>query len=871
MHRTAPNVEEIFLAALEIEAPEARSSYLDEACGHTELRHQVERLLALDARAGGFLERPAAAPTGTITAAPIQTEAAGTVIGPYKLMEQIGEGGMGVVYVAEQSTPVRRKVALKIIKPGMDTKQVVARFEAERQALAMMDHPNIASVHDGGTTESGRPYFVMELVRGLPINEYCDREQLTITERLELFVLVCRAVQHAHQKGVIHRDLKPSNILVTVIDGAAVPKVIDFGVAKATGASLTERTIYTAFHQFVGTPLYMSPEQADLAGVDVDTRSDIYSLGVLLYELLTGMTPFDQETFRTAAFDEMRRMIREDDPPRPSTRLSALKLKQAALSTLCERRGADQRKLGRQMRGELDWIVMKALEKDRDRRYESASAFAADVQRYLNDEPVSACPPTPVQRARKWSRRHPSIMASALVALVLAVIALSVSNLLIRGANRQKDRALQEKEGALRTAEEAKAAAQQSETETRAVLEFVEKKVFAAARPKGEEGGMGREVPLREALEAALPFVAKNFSGQPLVEARLRRTLGLSFRYLGDEDIAARQFETARTLYAQKRGPDHADTLTAANNLANSYAALGRQAEALKLRQETLALRKAKLGPDHPDTLKSMNNLATSFDALGRHADALKLREETLALRKAKLGSDDPETLASMNNLAISYTVLGRHPEAVKLREETLALLKARHGPDHPRTLAAMHNLAESYQALGRYAEAESLYEETLALARAQLGPIHPKTLLVMNSLAWLLCTAEDAAFRNPARAVELAAKAAECSPKNAEFLSTLGTALYRAGDWKKATVDLEKAISLRSPDDSQNANESFFLAMAFWRLGDRAGARIWFDKAVAWMEKDDSRHDELGRFKVEAARLLGIEQPAFPQRRSTR
>ncbi len=266
-----------------------------------------------------------------------------------------------------------------------------------------------------------------------------------------------------------------------------------------------------------------------------------------------------------------------------------------------------------------------------------------------------------------------------------------------------------------------------------------------------------------------------------------------------------------------------------------------------------------------------MNNLATSFDALGRHADALKLREETLALRKAKLGSDDPETLASMNNLAISYTVLGRHPEAVKLREETLALLKARHGPDHPRTLAAMHNLAESYQALGRYAEAESLYEETLALARAQLGPIHPKTLLVMNSLAWLLCTAEDAAFRNPARAVELAAKAAECSPKNAEFLSTLGTALYRAGDWKKATVDLEKAISLRSPDDSQNANESFFLAMAFWRLGDRAGARIWFDKAVAWMEKDDSRHDELGRFKVEAARLLGIEQPAFPQRRSTR
>src|SRR3954449_4330450 len=296
MQQATPNVDEIFCAALELESQAARAAFLDRVCGDTELRRRVERLLAVDARGGDFLEAPAAMPTATVDGnARPDVEEPGTVIGPYKLLEPIGEGGMGTVYMAEQVEPVRRRVALKLIKPGMDSKQVVARFEAERQALAMMDHPNIAKVHDAGMTASGRPYFVMELVRGLPITEYCDREQLSIPERLELFTHVCRAVQHAHQKGIIHRDLKPSNVLVTVIDGAAVPKVIDFGVAKATGASLTERTIYTAF-QFVGTPLYMSPEQADLSGMDMDTRSDIYSLGVLLYELLTGSTAFDPGT-----------------------------------------------------------------------------------------------------------------------------------------------------------------------------------------------------------------------------------------------------------------------------------------------------------------------------------------------------------------------------------------------------------------------------------------------------------------------------------------------------------------------------------------------------------------------------------------------
>jgi eukaryotic-like serine/threonine-protein kinase len=411
MHRTAQSVEEIFSAALEIDDPDARSAYLDESCADPELRRRVEQLLAMDGQASRFLEAPAA-----LEGVPFP-EGPGSLIGPYKLLEQIGEGGMGVVYMAEQTHPMRRKVALKIIKPGMDTKQVIARFEAERQALAMMDHPNISRVLDASATESGRPYFVMELVRGIPITEYCDQHRLSIAERLDLFALVCQAVQHAHQKGIIHRDIKPSNVLITLHDGVPVPKVIDFGIAKATGLSLTDKTLFTGFSQFMGTPLYMSPEQAELSGIDVDTRSDIYSLGVLLYELLAGTTPFDAETLRKAALDEVRRIIREQDPPTPSTRLSSLGDTQTTVSA---NRGTDPRKLNRSLRGELDWIVMKALEKDRRRRYETASAFAADVARYRNYEPVEACPPSAWYRFKKSARRHRvGLTTGALVSITL--------------------------------------------------------------------------------------------------------------------------------------------------------------------------------------------------------------------------------------------------------------------------------------------------------------------------------------------------------------------------------------------------------------------------------------------------------------------
>lgn len=412
------DLEVIFCSALQIEDLDARSEFLDEACGRdTERRRRVERLLAAEPHVDRhFLESPAILP-GFSLHPPTSGERPGTVIGPYKLLEQIGEGGMGTIYLAEQSLPIRRRVALKIIKPGMDSRQVIVRFEAERQALAMMDHPNIARVHDGGTTDSGRPYFAMELVHGIPITEYCDNARLSVRERLGLFIQVCRAVQHAHLKGIIHRDLKPSNVLVTLIDDVAVPKVIDFGIAKATGQALTDKTLSTGFTQLVGTPLYMSPEQAELSGIDIDTRSDIYSLGVLLYELLTGTTPIDRDTLCQAAYDEIRRLVREHEPPPPSTRLAS---QVATLSAVSAKRHVDPRKLGQTLRGELDWIVMKALEKDRRRRYETAGALAADLNRYLTDQPVEASPLSTWYWLSKYVRRNRAFLTTtAMVALAL--------------------------------------------------------------------------------------------------------------------------------------------------------------------------------------------------------------------------------------------------------------------------------------------------------------------------------------------------------------------------------------------------------------------------------------------------------------------
>jgi serine/threonine protein kinase len=418
---------DIFIGAIQKDDPGERRAYLEDACAaDAALRRRVEGLLEVYGRAGSFLEQPVEPPAGTGEYTPAGADAptpgpeAGTLIaGRYKLLEMVGEGGMGTVWLAEQTEPVRRKVAVKLVKPGMDSCRVLARFEAERQALALMDHPNIAKVLDAGATTDGRPYFVMELVKGVPITKYCDDHRLTPRERLELFVPVCQAVQHAHQKGVIHRDLKPSNVLVAPYDGRPVPKVIDFGVAKAAGQPLTEKTLFTGLGTVVGTPEYMSPEQAELNNQDVDTRSDIYSLGVLLYELLTGTTPLTRKRVKEAALLEVLRVIREEEPPKPSTRLSESK---ESLPSISAQRHTEPGKLTKLVRGELDWIVMKALEKDRNRRYETANGFAADVQRHLNDEPVQACPPSAWYRSRKFARRNKrALVMASVIGLALLV------------------------------------------------------------------------------------------------------------------------------------------------------------------------------------------------------------------------------------------------------------------------------------------------------------------------------------------------------------------------------------------------------------------------------------------------------------------
>ncbi len=457
----APSVvEDIFLAALEKSTPEERVAFLDAACkDDLDLRRRVERLLGAHPKAEGFLESPAR-PAGEETAAyvPAKEHVGALIAGRYKLLEQIGEGGMGTVWVAEQTQPVRRKVALKLIKAGMDSKSVLSRFEAERQALAMMDHPNIAKVLDGGTTERGRPFFVMEYVKGIPFTKYCDDTRLDIAQRLALFVPVCQAVQHAHQKGVIHRDLKPSNILVCLYDGKPVPKVIDFGLAKAIHQPLTDHTLHTAHGAVMGTPLYMSPEQAEFNNFDVDTRTDVYALGVILYELVTGSTPLEKQRFGEAAWLEMLRLIKEEEPPRPSIRLSG----SGSLPSLAAQRQLEPVKLTKLVRGELDWIVMKCLEKDRSRRYETANGLARDIEHYLADELVEALPPTTWYRLGKFRRKHRAMLTTAAAFALLLIAAACVSSWLAVKANRAEASAEDKRHEAEANATEARANAKEA-------------------------------------------------------------------------------------------------------------------------------------------------------------------------------------------------------------------------------------------------------------------------------------------------------------------------------------------------------------------------------------------------------------------------
>ena len=684
-------VQAVFLAALEQETPADRVAVLDRECAaDDELRRRVGALLIAHDQPDSLLDRPFFAPGEPVMAFHSQTgegdaagpraletidhaltpdggpahvatagnhapcslaEGPGSRIGPYKLLQMIGEGGMGSVYMAEQEKPVRRRVALKIIKPGMDSAQVIARFEAERQALAMMDHQSIARVLDAGATDAGRPYFVMELVHGVPITQYCDEAQLSPTERLELFIPACQAIQHAHQKGIIHRDIKPSNVLVTLYDGKPVPKVIDFGIAKAIDQRLTERTMFTEFGSIVGTLEYMSPEQAEMSAMGVDTRSDIYSLGVLLYELMTGSTPLERARLHQAGYIEILRRIKEEETPKPSNRLSA---SGDALASISARRKTEATKLSRLMRGELDWIVMKALEKDRSRRYETASGLARDIRNYLEGDPVEACPPSTSYRLGKFARKHrPALVAASVFTSLLALGAVLSTWQAIR-AMRAEGRAKVENEKARRSADESEG-----------VLKFFQDQVLAAARPEGLEGGLGKDVTIRKALDASEPKIASSFKGQPTVEASVRQVLGKTYSILGEPSLAIRQLERSRGLRAANLGPEHLDTLTVQNDLALGYWGAGRLDLVIPLLDQTLAAEMAKLGPDHADTLTARNDLAVAYLEDGQFDRAILLLDQALSGRTARFGPDHVETLITQHNLAGAYRDAGRLDRAI--------------------------------------------------------------------------------------------------------------------------------------------------------------------------------------------------------------
>jgi len=683
----------------------------------------------------------------------------GAVIGPYKLVEQIGVGGFGLVFVAEQQKPVRRRVAIKIIKPGMDTHEVITRFEAERQALALMDHPNIARVLDAGATASGRPYFVMELVHGIPITDYCDKHQLALRERLVLFVSVCDAVQHAHQKGIIHRDIKPSNVLVTLHDGRPVVKVIDFGVAKALHQPLTDKTIYTRFMQMVGTPLYMSPEQAEMSGLDIDTRSDIYSLGVVLYELLTGTTPFDRKRLTQAGYDELIRIIREEEPPKPSTRLS---YSTDVLPTIAAHRKTEPARLSRMLRGDLDWITMKALEKDRTRRYESASALARDIERYLADEPVEARPPSVGYRCRKLILRNKVALAAAALVAVALLLGTAVSTWQAVRANAERDRALAAEQKARVASENAQA-----------TLDFVWKEMLSQASPWEVAD---RDLKFRALIDRAADRLDAGSGSPPLVDAALRRMMGQLFTELGDPQKGLRFLEKALDVHRRELAEDDPEILTTGYLYGRCLSLLRRDDEAAAILGRNLELHRKVKGNDHPDTLEVMRWVGGTYSAQGRYQDGEPLLREaierlsrlpanqarariscqySLALSLACRGdldaaeaelkdcltqaermhetNDYPPVLHAKRTLAWVYVMQDKPINAEPLALDALKGTRHIMGNQHRLTSYAIHVLASVYQAQGRYDKATPLIAEAEAGTRLQEDNLRLALLLAMR------------------------------------------------------------------------------------------------------------------------------------------
>ena len=763
----------------------------------------------LPRQAGAEVSVPAAEPAGELGQ-----------VGPYRLISQIGEGGMGLVYEAEQLEPIRRKVALKMVKRGLDTAEFIARFESERQALAMMDHPCIARVFDAGATEHGRPYFVMEYVDGIPLNTYCDENRLTVRERLELFVHVCEGVQHAHQKAIIHRDLKPSNVLVTVVDGQPVPKIIDFGVAKATDSTMFENTMTTSVGQLVGTPEYMSPEQADLDGGGIDTRTDVYALGVVLYELLVGKLPFTSAELKHLGFQEVLRTIKEVEPPKPSTRMGTIaSADPAEVAAVSACRRTDLAHLRRGLKGDLDWITMKALEKERNRRYETANALAMDVKRHLAFQPVVAGPPSTTYRVRKFVRRNRTgVAAGALVAAAVVLGIIGTTTGLIRAMRAEK---------LART--EAATASQ--------VSDFLVD-LFGVSDP-GQ--ARGNTITAREILDTGARRIENELAGQPLTQARLMNTIGKVYRNLGLYEEAGPKLEEALALRRGLPDSDNRDLAISLAELADLYIQLARYDEAEKLLHDALELTRGTDLENSLEVARSLNELASVYRRQGLYDRAEPLYRRARDIRVARLGPDDPEVAASDNSLAILNFNRGNFEQAEALYREALAIWERAYGNDHADVAKGLNNLALLYQHLDRFADAQPLYERAVAIYEKVLGPDHPRLATAINNLAFVKF--EEGKFQEAEppylRALDIRRRVlGPDHPDVAQTLNNLGN-LYRAESkydaadslYRQSIAIREKVFGPEHPDVGWSRRD---LALLMLEEGRHAEAAAEFSQAVA-------------------------------------